>query len=98
MRLLVTLSTNMAAKDGSKYTIGTNRGLPDPAKLKGDKDAKAPFDADVEHIERLSDESDESPPGRVKRARIVFNKHWRRFWCCYLLGIIIFLAIFLPIL
>lgn len=98
MRLLVTLSTNMAAKDGSKYTIGTNRGLFDPAKLKDDKDSKAPFDADVEHIERLSDEGDGPPRGRVKRARTIFNKHWRRFWCCYLLGIIIFLAIFLPIL
>ena len=25
-------------------------------------------------------------------------RHWKRFWCCYLVGTIIFLSIFLPIL
>ncbi|KAL4808630.1 hypothetical protein BDV18DRAFT_157574 [Aspergillus unguis] len=46
-------------------------------------------DTETEHIEALPDEK---PP---KRRR--FKRHCARFWCCYLLGFIIFLAIFLPV-
>jgi hypothetical protein len=33
-------------------------------------------------------------PGKKQK----FRRHWARFWCCYLVGAIVFLAIFLPIL
>jgi hypothetical protein len=36
--------------------------------------------------------------GRLKVARANSQKHWRRFWCCYVVPAIIFLAILLPVL
>jgi hypothetical protein len=40
----------------------------------------------------------EKPLRRVDIPQMEFWRHWRRFWCCYLLGSIIFLAVFLPVL
>jgi len=34
---------------------------------------------------------------RENKARVL-KKHWKRFWCCYIVAIVIFLAILLPIL
>ncbi|KAJ6100077.1 hypothetical protein N7467_001612 [Penicillium canescens] len=42
-------------------------------------------------------EADHDAVGRVRSAHAKFEKHCRRFWCCYLVGIVIFLAIFLPV-
>lgn len=80
----------MALTEESKYVIGANRNL---GKLKESKD---PFDADVEHVEHVEDDGERA--GKTKRAQALIKKHWRRFWCCYLVGSIVFLAIFLPIL
>lgn len=44
----------------------------------------------VAHVE-LTDSSTLKGNGKIRR-------HWIRFWCCYLIGAIIFLAIFLPLL
>lgn len=50
---------------------------------------------DIEHIETVEKASEKSN----KRTRMQKVKHhYRRFWCCYLVGGIIFLAIFLPLL
>lgn len=69
-----------------KYIIGANRNLPSGIKSKGD----------IEHAEHIETES--APPGKVKQARAKFQKHWKRFWCCYLIALIVLLAIFLPVL
>ncbi|KAL4964934.1 DUF3712 domain-containing protein [Aspergillus stella-maris] len=47
--------------------------------------------ADIEHVEAVAVD-DEKPR---KRTRV--KRHFARFWCCYLLGGIVFLAIFLPV-
>lgn len=48
----------------------------------------------VEHIENVEDTNAEVKPSRKKR----LTKHCGRFWCCYCIGIIVLLAIMLPIL
>ncbi|KAJ6064396.1 hypothetical protein N7499_013076 [Penicillium canescens] len=42
-------------------------------------------------------EADHDAVDRVRSAQVRFQKYWRRFWSCYLVGIVIFLAIFLPV-
>lgn len=80
----------MQKTNKDKYIIGANRNASTVTKVSS-------LNADFEHIERLNTvESTRS--GSIKRANIKFQKHWRRFWCCYMLAAIIFLAIFLPIL
>ncbi|KAF9891854.1 hypothetical protein FE257_003339 [Aspergillus nanangensis] len=54
-----------------------------------------PKDKDIEHVETL--DGSEEKPGRVRAANRKVKRHLRRFWCCYLIGGIVFLAIFLPI-
>lgn len=46
------------------------------------------------HVERASFGPDPSTLSRTQKTR----KHFKRFWCCYLLGIVILLGILLPIL
>ncbi|RAL09221.1 DUF3712 domain-containing protein [Aspergillus homomorphus CBS 101889] len=73
--------SNSKSKD-AKYALGTQRG---PLPLEGD---------DVGLIEKSKSTSLEAGMGtRAQR----FRRHWGRFWCCYALGGVIFLAIFLPI-
>jgi hypothetical protein len=49
---------------------------------------------EIEHVEAVAvGDGDEKPK---KRQRL--KRHLARFWCCYLLAGIIFLAIFLPVL
>jgi hypothetical protein len=50
-------------------------------------------DVDVEHIERIKSGK------KVKGTRLEKAKrHWKRFWKWYVIGLIVFLAIFLPLL
>ncbi|RJE20820.1 hypothetical protein PHISCL_06839 [Aspergillus sclerotialis] len=77
-----------------KYVIGATRNLTTRNELNRNKHDKD-LEADTEHIEHLEKEG--SPPGKTKQASIKFQRHWKRFWCCYLIASIIFLAIFLPV-
>ncbi|KLJ05973.1 hypothetical protein EMPG_10586 [Blastomyces silverae] len=69
----------------SKYVIGSNRGqlLEDSAKAVAGANGSS-----VEHIEVAKGQ-------RSRRDRVA--AHYRRWWLCHLLGVIIFLAIFLPV-
>ncbi|KAJ5542745.1 hypothetical protein N7461_008748 [Penicillium sp. DV-2018c] len=78
------------------YIIGNHRSIPVSGSAKSEKQDKQ-ADYNVEHVESIEAQEQLPPLGRVKSARAKFQKHWRRFWCCYLLGAIIFLAIFLPV-
>ncbi|KAJ5934088.1 hypothetical protein N7466_003635 [Penicillium verhagenii] len=75
-----------SAKNGSSV-IGADRDLPDPEKIS--HNAKA-FDGEV-------DIAIERPSRKLQGRREKLQKHWRRFWCCYLVAAFIFLAIALPI-
>ncbi|KAL4877061.1 hypothetical protein BJY04DRAFT_230887 [Aspergillus karnatakaensis] len=68
-----------------KRALGANRG--------DLKDSKAAVTgaAEVEHVEAVA-VGDEKPKKRQR-----FKRHLARFWCCYFLAGIIFLAIFLPV-
>lgn len=47
---------------------------------------------DLVHLEDIQ-EDDQKPTKKQKLVR-----HWKRFWFCYLVGLVVFLAIFLPLL
>ncbi|CAG7953402.1 unnamed protein product [Penicillium nalgiovense] len=51
----------------------------------------------TQHVENVGGREKLEPVGRVKSTQAILLRHWRRFWCCYLLGMVIFLAISLPI-
>ncbi|KNG87591.1 hypothetical protein ANOM_005441 [Aspergillus nomiae NRRL 13137] len=53
------------------------------------------LDAQIEHVENAGSEV---PGQRRKAVKLKVQRHFRRFWFCYLLGGVIFLAIFLPLL
>lgn len=74
------------ARMAEKRAIGANRGDPEGSKA---ADAEG---AEVERIEDVA--ADEQKPSKRKRMK----RYLARFWCCYLLAGIIFLAIFLPVL
>ncbi|PYH78351.1 hypothetical protein BO82DRAFT_342919 [Aspergillus uvarum CBS 121591] len=78
------MATNPSSlnSEDAKYALGTHRG---PLPSEG---------VDNEHLEKTRSISLE--PGKRTRAQRL-RRHWRRFWCCYVFGSIIFLAIFLPI-
>ncbi|KAJ5718642.1 hypothetical protein N7488_004288 [Penicillium malachiteum] len=69
---------------GLKYILGTNRG---PLLTPGDA-------SESQGLEKAGGLSLVKTPTRTQRVR----RHWKRFWCVYCLGNVIFLAIFLPIL
>ncbi|KAJ5712350.1 hypothetical protein N7493_008818 [Penicillium malachiteum] len=69
---------------GLKYILGTNRG---PLLTPGDA-------SENQGLEKAGGLSLVKTPTRTQRVR----RHWKRFWCVYCLGNVIFLAIFLPIL
>lgn len=73
-----------------KNALGVHRG-PLPAHDLNDDEADAAF-AHLEEAKAISLERTETTV--TQKA----GKHWRRFWCCYLIGNVVFLAIFLPIL
>lgn len=72
--------------DDAKYSLGVHRGPLPPAGL--DDTAK------LEQVESAGGLSLATTRTRKER----FSRHWKRFWCCYLIGNVIFLAIFLPVL
>ncbi|PYI26513.1 hypothetical protein BP00DRAFT_355746 [Aspergillus indologenus CBS 114.80] len=78
------MATNPSSlnSEDAKYALGTHRG---PLPSEG---------VDNEHLEKTKSISLE--PGKRTRGQRL-RRHWRRFWCCYVVGSIIFLAIFLPI-
>lgn len=81
-----------AYTSSQKHVLGANRGVMDPS---DEKEATAikrkALDTSSEHIE---DVGTSEKVGKRQKAK----RHLRRFWCCYLMAGIIFLAIFLPIL
>ncbi|KAL3455871.1 hypothetical protein BJX64DRAFT_297174 [Aspergillus heterothallicus] len=78
------------ARMAEKRAIGANRGELDDTK--GSKAAVASgAGAEIEHVEAVA-AGDEKPKRRQR-----LKRHLARFWCCYLLAGIIFLAIFLPV-
>lgn len=95
---VVLLNDNMPDKS-SRYVLGINRNLTTERESKDNNTALkvASLDADVEHVEYLGG-VDSERSRKARRARLIVQWHWRRFWCCYMLASIIFLAIFLPIL
>ncbi|KAL4996719.1 hypothetical protein BDV10DRAFT_202311 [Aspergillus recurvatus] len=50
---------------------------------------------EIEHIEAIASGGSLEKQKPKKRQRL--KRHFARFWCCYLLGAVIFLAIFLPV-
>lgn len=79
----------------SQRALGSNRGAMDPSEEKKSKGLASSAGVDVEHLESVS--VDEKP-GRIRATNQKVKRHIRRFWCCYLIGGIVFLAIFLPLL
>ncbi|KAL2861202.1 DUF3712 domain-containing protein [Aspergillus lucknowensis] len=73
----------MAVGDAYKARMAEKRAI--GAHATGSKDAE------IEHVETVA-VGDEKP---TKRQRL--KRHLARFWCCYLLGGMVFLAIFLPV-
>ncbi|KAL2824453.1 hypothetical protein BJY01DRAFT_165208 [Aspergillus pseudoustus] len=82
------------ARIAEKRAIGANRGELDEgsgSKKAAATGAGAGTGAEIEHVEAVA-VGDEKPK---RRQRI--KRHFARFWCCYLLASIVFLAIFLPV-
>lgn len=73
------------SSDGAKYSLGVHRG------------PLAPAGVDDPKLEQVQSAGGISlATNRSKKEK--FARHWKRFWCCYLIGNVIFLAIFLPVL
>jgi hypothetical protein len=83
-------SFTMGALDekDSKYVIGKERHFADPTK--GKRVSNGSNGASAEHVEVV-----ESPKPKFTQRAIL---HYRRWWCLYVVGVIVFLAIFLPVL
>lgn len=65
--------------------------------LSGKELAKIGSAGCVEKIEKVhSSESSETDVKPSRKRKL--SRHCHRFWCCYCIGLVIFLAIFLPIL
>lgn len=81
----------------ANFVIGTNRNL---ALLddKTERKARETLDLELKGLDDANSTSEDKHIGKVKTVRTKVLKHWRRFWCCYLLGAVVFLAIFLPVL
>ncbi|KAJ5220250.1 hypothetical protein N7468_009454 [Penicillium chermesinum] len=73
------------SSDDARYSVGIHRGPMAPKGL--DESSK------LELVESAGGRS--LATTRTRRQK--FAAHWRRFWFCYLLGNVIFLAIFLPV-
>lgn len=87
--------------DEQKYIIGSNRNIGLSADSEKDLEKKYiqhGTEADIDHIESMKVSEKTPYTSKARRAQAGLKKHWRRFWCCYLLASIIFLAIFLPVL
>ncbi|KAJ5688519.1 hypothetical protein N7462_002911 [Penicillium macrosclerotiorum] len=88
----------MSAKKTHSHVIGNNRNIPtsqDKGKL--GNPISVQLGTDLEKSNSLDSLEKPENVGRLKSTRTTFQKHWRRFWCCYLVAVVIFLAIFLPV-
>lgn len=74
------------SSDDAKYSLGVHRG---PLVGQGEE-------TKLEQVESAGGLSLVTTTNRTRKEKL--KRHWRRFWCLYLIGNIIFLAIFLPIL
>ncbi|KAJ5769412.1 hypothetical protein N7520_003971 [Penicillium odoratum] len=72
------------SSDDAKYSLGLHRG---PLASGLSDDPK------LEKVETAGGLSLATTQTRKEK----FARHWKRFWCCYLIGNVIFLAIFLPV-
>jgi hypothetical protein len=87
------------ARMAEKRALGSNRGELDMGPSSSSK-SKAPAGTgmgtvtEIEHVEAVAVGDGEEKPKRRQRLK----RHLARFWCCYLLAGIVFLAIFLPVL
>lgn len=78
------------------FVVGFNRNI-STSSSKGDENLVGSSQwSEIKHDEAIKYE--EKATGRAKKARLDLKKHWKRFWCCYLVATVIFLAIFLPVL
>jgi hypothetical protein len=86
-------------QEDGRYVVGSNRNPP-LLTGKGPRSKKAPeaFGGDIEHVKSVESLEKSKKSRSLKHVRANVLKHWRRFWCCYLVAAIIFLAIFLPVL
>ncbi|OOQ84520.1 hypothetical protein PEBR_29860 [Penicillium brasilianum] len=73
------------SSDNAKYSLGVHRG---PLPTGNDEVTK------LEQVESVGGVS-LATTHRTRKQKMA--RHWKRFWCCYLVGNIIFLAILLPI-
>lgn len=74
------------SSDDAKYSLGVHRGPLLGAHDEGSK------------LEQVESAGGVSLATTHRTAKQKIARHWKRFWCCYLIGNIIFLAVFLPIL
>ena len=75
------------SSDEAKYSLGVHRG---PLPAKGVDESS--------QLEQVGSAGGLSLETRQLKRSEKLKRHWKRFWCCYLVGNVIFLAIFLPIL
>lgn len=68
------------------FVIGANKNMFTHLKNNNERAFHGASDVDVKRS-----------TGRLKAVRAKVHKHWRRFWCYYLVAAIIFLAVFLPV-
>ncbi|KAJ5668602.1 uncharacterized protein N7477_007172 [Penicillium maclennaniae] len=71
------------SSDDAKYSLGVHRGPLAPTSE----------DPKLEQVQSAGGIS--LATNRSRKERLA--RHWKRFWCCYLIGNVIFLAIFLPV-
>jgi hypothetical protein len=75
----------MNSKSNPSYSIGSDRN-------------SLTFGTKSQSEKQTKEEAEHDAVDRVRSAQVRFQKYWRRFWSCYLVGIVIFIAIFLPVL
>lgn len=75
------------SSDDAKYSLGLHRG---PLPAKGADDSSK--------LEQTTSAGGLSLETRKLKRKEKLQRHWKRFWCLYLIGNVIFLAIFLPVL
>lgn len=79
--------------------VGSNRNIsPLPGEGNGSKETSGALGVGIRQVESLEPLETPESARSLKIVRANVQKHWRRFWCCYLVAVIIFLAIFLPVL
>jgi hypothetical protein len=86
-------------KEGRGFVVGSNRNLPSlTGKSNSSKQTSGALGVDIKQVENLEPLEKSKSARSLRSVRANVGKHWRRFWCCYLVAVIIFLAIFLLVL